>query len=165
MASRIVKGACLVIAVPVIAALVVVLLPIIFLLFAGRFAGHLWYVSRLRASWPTGKFVLIAYTESELWAPYIEKTLLPQIGEHCVVVNRSREDWKRRFPAERGALSFWGGFRTYNPIAVVLRPRGRARVFRFYDSFRQLKRGQSSSLEAQVAELIRCIRETANVRT
>ncbi|MGE0356201.1 MAG: hypothetical protein AB7P08_04730 [Burkholderiales bacterium] len=165
MASRIIKGAGLVIAAPLIIAAVVVSLPFIFLVFIGRFFGHLWYVARLRSSWPSGKFVLFAYTESELWAPYIEGTLLPQIAEHCVVVNRSREDWKRHFPGESGALSFWGGGRSYNPIAVVLRPWGRIRVFRFYESFKKLKQGHTSSLEGAVSELVHCVRDTANVRT
>jgi len=165
MASRIIKGAGLVVAAPLILAVVVILLPFVFLLFVGRFFGHLWYVGRLRASWPSGKFVLIAYTESELWAPYIENTLLPQIAEHCVVVNRSRENWKRQFRAEHGALSFWGGWRSYNPIAVVLRPWGRIRVFRFYESFKEMKHGHSASLEVTASELVRCVRETAHVRT
>ena len=161
MSSRIISVVRWVILAPVIAVLAVVLLPFIFLLFVGRFLGHLWYVGRLRASWPSGKFVLIAYTESELWAPYIENILLPQIAEHCVVVNRSRESWKRQFRAERGALSFWGGWRSYNPLAVVLRPWGRVRVFRLYESFKHLKHGQSSPLEEAVAQLVRCVRDTA----
>src|SRR4051812_25406148 len=157
MASPIGKIATWIIAAPLIAALIVVASPLLFLLFVGRFFGHLWYVSRLRASWPSGKFVLIAYTESQLWAPYIERELLPQIGEHCVVVNRSRESWKREFSAERRALSFWGGRRSYNPIAVVLRPWGRVRVFRLYEPFQELKRGRASALQAAVSDLIRCV--------
>jgi hypothetical protein len=165
MASRIISIGRWILLAPFIVALAVVLLPVIFLMFVGRFFAHLWYVSRLRATWPSGKFVLIAYTESELWAPYIENVLLPQIADHCVVVNRSRENWKRQFRAERGALSFWGGWRSHTPIAVVLRPWGRIRVFRFYDSFKQMKHGQTTSLEAMSSDLIRCIGETANVRT
>jgi hypothetical protein len=165
MLSRIGKIAVWVIAAPLIAALVIVALPVVFLLFVGRFFAHLWYVCRLRAAWPSGKFVLFAYTESQLWAPYIEAELLPQIDEHCVVVNRSRENWKREFSAERGALSFWGGWRSYNPIAVVLRPWGRVRVFRFYEPFKELKHGRASALESVSSELVRCVRETANVRT
>lgn len=158
MASRIAKIAAIV-------ALIVVVPPFILLAFIGSFFEHLWHVTRLRVVWPSGKFVLLAYTESQLWAPYIEKELLPQIAEHCVVVNRSREDWKRQFRAERGALSFWGGMYSYNPIAVVLRPWGRVRLFRLYEPFRELKHGQASSLELTVRDLVRCVRETANGRT
>jgi hypothetical protein len=166
MVSRITKIAIGVIVSPfIIAVAIVILLPIVFLIFLGRLVGHLWYVSRLRAAWPSGKFVLIAYTESQLWAPYIEKELLPQINEHCIVVNRSREDWKREFRAEGRALAFWGGSRSYNPIAVVLRPWGRVRVFRLYDPFKELKHGQPAPLETIARELVQCIRETANVRT
>jgi hypothetical protein len=163
--SRIINVARWVLLAPFIVVVAVVLLPVVFLLFVARSFGHLWYVSRLRASWPSGKFVLIAYTESELWAPYIENVLLPQIAEHCVVVNRSRENWKRQFPAERGALSFWGGWRAYNPIAVVLRPWGRVRVFRLYEAFKQRKRRPSPSLEEMAGQLVHCVRETANFRT
>jgi hypothetical protein len=163
--ARIVRAAKWVVLAPLIVVLAVVLLPVIFLIFVGRLLGHLWYVSRLRVAWPSRKFVLVAYTDSALWAPFIENELLPQIAEHCVVVNRSRENWKREFRAERVALAFWGGWRSYNPIAVVLRPWGRVRVFRLYEPFKQLKRGQSSSLESMANELVRCVRETANVGT
>ena len=165
MASRIGNVAKWIIASPIIVLMIVVALPLAFLLYVGRFLGHLWYVARLRSSWPSGKFVLLAYTESELWAPYIERELLPQIGEHCVVVNRSRESWKRDFPAERGALAFWGGWHSYNPIAVVLRPWGLVRIFRLYEPFKERKHGRPSELERAAGELIRCVRETANVRT
>jgi hypothetical protein len=165
IASPIGKVAIWVVAAPLIAALIILILPFVFLVFVGRFFAHLWHLSCLRVKWPSGKFVLLAYTDSQLWAPVIENELLPQIAEHCVVINRSRENWKRQFPAERGALSFWGGWHSYNPIAVVLRPWGRIRVFRLYEPFKDLKHGQASTLEAMAGELIRCVRETANVRT
>src|SRR5258706_11486259 len=164
MASRLSRIALWIVLAPFIVVMAVLVLPIVFLLFVGRFFGHLWYVGRLRASWPSGKFVLLAYTESALWAPYIENELLPQIAEHCVVVNRSRENWTRQFRAERAALSFWGGWRSYNPIAVVLRPWGRARVFRLYEPFKRLKQGQPASLEKMSGDLVRCVRETAKCR-
>ena len=162
MSSRIFNVGRWIILAPFILALAVVMLPVAFLIFVTRFVGQLWHVSRLRARWPSGKFVLIAYTESELWAPYIENVLLPQIAEHCVVVNRSRENWKRQFPAERAALSFWGGWRADNPIAVVLRPWGRVRVFRLHDAFKQRKRRQSPSIDQMGGQLVRCVREIAS---
>jgi hypothetical protein len=165
MAARTIRGLGLVLSAPIVIAVAVVLSPVLLPLLAARFLGHLWHATRLRARWPAGKFVLLAYTDSELWAPYIENTLLPQIGDHCVVVNRSREDWKRRYAAERQALSFWGGLRSYNPIAVVVRPWGRVRVFRFYDAFQQLKHGQPGALDTKAAELVGCVREAVAKRT
>jgi hypothetical protein len=159
VAARLTNIAKWIILAPFVVLMAAVALPVVFLLFVGRFLGSLWHVSRLRASWPSTKFVLIAYTDSALWAPYIENELLPQIEEHCVVVNRSRENWKREFRAERAALSFWGGWRAYNPIAVVLRPWGQVRVFRFYDPFKQLKQGQPASLEDMAGQLVRCVRK------
>jgi hypothetical protein len=161
MAARAGKLLGAIVAIPLLAVAVALALPFLFLLFVGRFFGNLWHVGRLTAAWPSGKFVLLAYTESELWAPYIEKELLPQIEQHCVVVNRSRENWKRQFHAEQRALSFWGGWRAYNPIAVVLRPWGRVRVFRFYEPFKELRHGDRSSLETMSRDLVRCVRATA----
>lgn len=148
-------------AVPLLVAVVLVASPFLFLLFVGRFFGNLWHVGRLTAAWPSGKFVLLAYTESELWASYIERELLPRIEQHCVVVNRSRENWKRQFRAEQRALSFWGGRRACNPIAVVFRPWGRVRVFRFHEPFKALKHGDPSSLDAMSRDLVRCVRARA----
>ena len=119
---------------------------------------------RLRIAWPHGKFALLAYTESGVWAPYIEQTLLPQVGGSCVVINRSKEDWKRRFPAERRALAFWGGLSSFNPIAIVLSPWGTVRVFRLYDGFTEFKHGDRALLEKQMAEFVACIRERTNAR-
>jgi hypothetical protein len=163
IASRVAKLVGGVILAPLGIALVVFLLPLLFLLFAGHFLVHLWYVARLRASWPPDRFVLIAYTESELWAPYIERELLPQLQPHCIAINRSRENWKRQFPIERRALGFWGAGGSYNPIVIVLRPWARVRIFRLYEHFKELKHGRPSRLQSMAADLIRCVQEAAKV--
>lgn len=159
--GRLARNAKIAAIAPLLVVAVVLMLPALFLIYAGQFLGHLWHVARLRLSWPHGKFVLLAYTESAAWAPYIEGQLLPQVGEHCVAINRSREDWKRRFPRECSALSFWGHSGHY-PIAVVLRPWGRVRVFRFHDSFRDFKHGRAASLDEQVGAFVACVRNTTN---
>ena len=121
---------------PLLVAIAVVLSPVIVTAFAVRLFRHLSLVVQLRSSWPRGKFVLIAYTQTALRAPYIEDTVLPRIAKHCIVVNRSREDWKRQYRLEQTAISFWGGRKSYNPLAIVLRRGGRVKVFRFYERFR-----------------------------
>lgn len=120
-----------------------------------------WHRTLLGLKWPAGKFVLLAYSESDVWAPYIRERLIPEIGDHCVSINRSREDWKRRYPAEGRALEFWGGLFDYNPIAIVLRPFGRLKVFRLYPAFLDAKHGKPEALESQVASLVQCVKETA----
>lgn len=135
----------------------VILFPVV--LWMGWLLGQLWLVGRLRLRWPSDKFVLIAYTDSEVWAPYIENVLLPQIGQSCVVINRSRSDGKRQYPSEKAAISFWGGLWNYNPLAVVLRPWGRPRVFRLYHPFLEMKHGRPAALEAEVKALKQCVQD------
>lgn len=130
-------------------------------MFVGRAVGNVWHAVRLTIAWPPQKFVLLAYTQSHLWAPYIERELLPTIAEHCIVVDRSRDDWKHRFRVECKALSFWGGRRSYNPIAIVVRPWYRVQVFRFYEAFKDLKHGEPAALERKTRELVQYIRGTA----
>jgi hypothetical protein len=161
MATRISKVIGFVIAVPILATFLIVLSPLLLALLLGAALKHAWLASRLRILWPREKFVLVAYTDSAVWAPYIENSILPPIASHCVVVNRSREDWKRRFRAEERALAFWGGRESYNPLAIVLRGQFRVKVFRFYEAFQEYKHGRPSALEAKVAEFQQCVEAIA----
>ena len=47
----------------------------------------------------------------------------------------------------RAAFRHFGGHREFNPLAVVFRPLHRARTFRFWRPYRQLKQGHPEALE------------------
>jgi hypothetical protein len=145
----------------VLTPIVIGLSPVLALFGAGYLVRRAWLIGRLRAVWPPNKFVLLAYTQSAAWAPFIEQSLLPQLGDAVVAIDRSREDWKRSNPLEARAVSFWGGLRAHNPIAIVIRNRWRVRVFRFYEAFQQFKHGRPQDLEIVVAEFLSHVKEVA----
>ena len=150
---------------PIIAGGVIIFAPWAVPIIVGYGAVHLWHFSRLRATWPSSQLGFIAYSDSQLWAPYIERELLPHIADRCLVINRSRGNWKQQFRAESRALTFWGGFTHYNPIAVVLRPWWRIRVFRLYGPFREYKFGRAKPLEEMTHAIVRAFQEPSRAGT
>jgi hypothetical protein len=145
----------------VLTPIVIALSPLLALAGAGFIVRRACLIGRLRAVWPPNKFVLLAYTQSDVWAPFIEQSLLPQLGDVVVSIDRSKEDWKRSNPVEARAVSFWGGLRAHNPIAIVIRDRWRVRVFRFYEAFQQLKHSRPHDLERVVSEFLSHVKEVA----
>jgi hypothetical protein len=157
--SRQIFGA--IVAFIVLTPIVIGLSPVLALAGAWYLLRRAWLIARLRAIWPPNKFVLLAYTQSAAWAPFIEQSLLPQLGDAVVAIDRSKEDWKRSNPVEARAVSFWGGLRAHNPIAIVIRNRWRVRVFRFYEAFQQFKHGRPQDLELVVSEFLSHVKEVA----
>ena len=148
-----------IIGIPILVAIGILLLPLIAIAWLAHTLMGMWLANRLRAAWPPHKFVLLGYTQSEVWAPFIEHSLLPQLGNAVVAIDRSKEAWKRENPREARALMFWGGRRSYNPIAIVIRKRWRVRVFRFYEAFQQFKHGKPRELDRLVADLLADVKE------
>jgi hypothetical protein len=153
------KTVGLIIGVSLLVALGILLSPLIAVAWLGHIAVSMWLAIRLRGSWPANKFVLLGYSQSPVWAPFIEQSLVPQLGEVVVLIDRSKETWKREHPIEARALSFWGGMRSYNPIAVVIRRPWRVRVFRFYKAFQQFKHGKPRELDTLVSDLLASVKE------
>jgi len=92
-----------------------------------------------------GRDVLLVYSNSPIWQPYVEDHLLPRLGRRAVVLNWSqRRSWRRTLSV--AAFRFFGGSREYNPMAVVFRPFRLAQSFRFYKPFRELKHGKPEAV-------------------
>jgi hypothetical protein len=105
---------------------------------------------------PRGKNVLFVYSDSPLWHDYLARRILPRLAAQAVVLNWSaRKEWERRFSLSALAFSYFGGRREFNPLAVVFRPWCRAKTFRFWQPFQDLKHGQSDALEKMEKELFR----------
>ena len=97
-----------------------------------------WWCSR-------GRDILFVYSDSPLWHDYIEEKILPYLGDRAVVLNWSR---RKRWRVSVGTLAFhhFGGYRQFNPLAVVFRPFRRSRTFRFWQPFRDFKHGHPDAL-------------------
>jgi hypothetical protein len=103
-----------------------------------------------------GKDVLFVYSDSPNWHEYINQSILPYLGDRAIVLNWSeRKKWPRSLA--EAAFSHFGGDRDFNPLAVVFRPFGRTRTFRFRKPFRGLKHGHPEALQAMENEFFACI--------
>lgn len=93
-----------------------------------------------------GRDILFVYSDSPIWYDYVDQHLLPPIRDRAVVLNWSqRKRW--RFSLARAAFRHFGGYREFNPLAVVFRPFRPTRKFRFWKPFRDWKHGRPATLE------------------
>ena len=98
-----------------------------------------------------GRDILFVYSDSPIWHDYIEEGILPYLGERAVVLNWSRRK-RWRMSVARLAFHHFGGYRQFNPLAVVFRPFRRSRTFRFWQPFRDFKHGHPEALHKMERE-------------
>lgn len=90
------------------------------------------------------KDLLVVYTASPHWQPWIEERWLPRWGERLVLFNRTHP-WS----AEQPEAALWQLLRAggdHTPMAVVVRP-WRPLVFRLYRAFLAQKEGRPAALQ------------------
>src|SRR6266545_1105648 len=92
-----------------------------------------------------GRDILFVYSDSPIWHDYIEESILSHLGERAVILNWSRRK-RWRVSVARLAFHHFGGYRQFNPLAVVFRPFRRSRTFRFWQPFRDFKHGHPEAL-------------------
>ena len=131
--------------VPLLLALVVVAIP---LYLAASLCLHIaiwiWWCVR-------GCDILFVYSDSPVWHDYIEQRIIPYLDERAIVLNWSdRRRW--RLSLARMAFYHFGGYRQFNPLAVVFRPFRRTRTFRFWQPFKDFKHGHAETLERMESE-------------
>jgi hypothetical protein len=103
-----------------------------------------------------GRDILFVYSDSPIWHEHIEARILPLLGERAIVLNWSqRKRW--RVSIARLAFHHFGGYRDFNPLAVVFRPFRRSRVFRFWQPFKDFKHGHSEPLEKMEGDFLQLI--------
>jgi hypothetical protein len=103
--------------------------------------------------WPRGCDTLIVYSNSPVWQRHIEDGVLPALASRSIVLNWSeRARWRSGLPT--AVFRYFGGAREFNPIAVVFRPLRPARVFRFWQPYREWKHGKPDSLARLEGELL-----------
>jgi hypothetical protein len=103
---------------------------------------------RFTARWgPAGKDLLLVYSDSPHWKHYIETTWLPPLHERAIVLNWSqRSTWPAAWPLEAAIVRRWAGRREFNPLALVIPPRGPVTMVRFWRAFREYKHGKDRAL-------------------
>ena len=104
-----------------------------------------------------GRFVLFVYSNSPVWQEYVEENILPRLSDRVVVLNWSeRSRWKRTLAVM--AFRYFGGYRQYNPMAVVFKPVRFARRIRFYEAFKEFKHGKPDAVLKMQHDLFDSIR-------
>ena len=135
-----------------------VLLPVVLIVLAGWTLGALiLHVLTLVVWVPTGRRVLFVYSDSPVWKTHVETAVLPRLPPTASVLN-----WSERSRWPSWSLSVWlfryyAGSREYNPLAIVVRPWGTPKVFRFWQAFRDYRHGKERALRAAEAELFELV--------
>jgi hypothetical protein len=106
---------------------------------------------------PRGRDLLFVHSDSPVWQRHIQEEILPALESRAIVLNWSQ---RARWPSGLAAAVFryFGGAREFNPMAIVFRPFWPARVFRFWQPFREKKHGKPESLERLTNELFAYLR-------
>lgn len=107
-------------------------------------------------SWiPRGKSMLIVTSESPVWEDYMAEQIIGVLQARAMILNWSRrKEWSRPANLQVLAFNYYGGKSDFNPLVVVFRPFRRAKVFRFWQAFKNAKHGKSESLEKLREELL-----------
>jgi hypothetical protein len=136
-------------------ALLTLLLIILFpLLIIPILLYFLWGLILYLAIWLTLKkqFVIFVYSNSPIWKDYMEGELLPHLKDRAVILNWSeRRHWKNSVAVL--AFRYFGGFRNFNPIGMVFRPFRFVKTYRFFEAFKEFKRGNVKKVEEIKTEL------------
>jgi hypothetical protein len=94
---------------------------------------------------PRGHDTLFVHSDSPVWQRHIQAEILPAIESRAIVLNWSqRASWPSGLAT--AVFRHFAGAREFNPMAVVFRPFRPARVFRFWQPFREQKHGKPASL-------------------
>lgn len=102
----------------------------------------------------SGPCVFFVYSRSPHWQTYIETTFLPKLPPSAIVLNWSdRSTWSRCSLGVRVFHHFLGD-RAHTPSVIIFRPLHRAKLFRFYEAFQELKHGNSEPLHKLEAECL-----------
>jgi hypothetical protein len=137
--------------------LFVVFLPLIVVLIATYLlAGVFLHVAAWCCWCSRGRYVLFVYSESPTWHDYVLGHILPRLGDKAIVLNWSRRSrWRRTLSVL--AFRYFGGYREFNPMAVVFCPFRLAKVFRFYEPFHEFKHGNPEAVIRMESDLYRLI--------
>jgi hypothetical protein len=128
-----------------------------------NFLYKLWFRFRFWLRYRScGKFILFVYSDSPIWKEYIEANILPRIGRHAVTLNWSeRKRWTAENPFEQKVFQSWAGYKEYNPVAIILRPKGKVKVIRFLQAFRDYKHGKEDRLKKAEQDLFKEVSDNA----
>ena len=109
-------------------------------------------IAAFRAAYAgTGKDVVVVYTDSPHWKEYIETRWLPRWGDRAIAFDRSKP-W-REDQVEARLWRAVAGTAEHTPVVIVVPPRGKVQIVRFWLAFRDFKHGKDKRLREAEARL------------
>lgn len=96
---------------------------------------------------PKGKDILYVSSESPVWGQYMASEILPLVSDRAIALNWSERAKWSNWSFRVRVFKCFAGYRNFNPVVIVFRPLRRAKVFRFYEAFRDWKHGRTFGIE------------------
>jgi hypothetical protein len=102
---------------------------------------------------PKGKDFLVVCSDSPIWREYMTTEVLPLLEDRAIVLNWSERKRWPRFSLRVLVFRSFGGGREFNPLVVFFKPYCRARIFRFWNPFKDWKRGDKEPVQRLSQEI------------
>jgi hypothetical protein len=104
--------------------------------------------------------VFASTSDSPNWSAHFQCNVVPKLPPGSVVVNWSKRNLWPRASLPSRVFNHFLGLREHTPAVVVFLPWSKARVFRFYGPYKDLKHGKPERINATVSELLEYMRLT-----
>jgi hypothetical protein len=109
----------------------------------------------LLVTWlPRGRRVLFVYSASPRWKGYLDENVVPRLPANAVILDWSERARWSPFALGPWLFRLWSGERSFNPVAIVVRPWRGPKIFRFWPAFEWLERGKPEPLQEIRAALL-----------
>ncbi len=100
----------------------------------------LWWIG------PRQRRTLFVYSDSPIWKEYLERTIIPRLPSHSVVLNWSRRRHWGRLKLSSLLFRRFAGNYEFNPIALVFERFRLPKAYRFWQPSRDVKHGNPEAL-------------------
>lgn len=128
-----------------------IVIVILYYLWSAILAISIWIL------WGTrGRYILFVYSDSPIWSGYIKQEILPRITNNAIILNWSE---RKKWGSSLAVLAFkhFGGYRNFNPLALIFRPFHFNKEFRFYEAFKDFKHNKTEKLEHMKTDFFKAI--------
>jgi hypothetical protein len=133
----------------------IVYLPFIVIYLVLRFMAACLVVIAISASWlPQGKRFLVIFSESKFWSAYFHDEVLPNFEGRAEVINLSRDGGKKtKWNFSWLIHKHFTGTRNRFPIVIRFSTLSPWSTVRFYNAFKEAKKGNIEQLESAKIKL------------
>lgn len=139
--------------------MLIVFSPLVLLIWVAYGIGWIW-AHLLAWSWAPGPWAVFVYSDSPAWRVFCEEKVIPLLPPGSEPLNWSeRHKWHWSIPVF--LARFFGSRSTYQPVGLVVARFKRVQVFRFWEGFQELKKGNSLNLEHELQNFLSALKVSA----